>query len=186
MLFLLSREKEQSVTQDWGNVWPGIRSFHPATVPLPVRMGRPISRDPPKDKWANAELMKIPNFLHLTPPVIKRQCEAIKGKEGRWCARGLSEHQSRIPASKRLQISFSLTQIDVILTGVLCGFNCVSEEFWISFAGFCTPWPKEIETEEAQGYHFPVTVTTSSYLHSSPSIRDPLARIVTMKVRGFV
>ena len=28
-------------------------------------------------KHANAELMKIPNFLHLTPPVIKDHCSAI-------------------------------------------------------------------------------------------------------------
>ena len=29
-------------------------------------------------KWANAELMKIPNFLHLTPPVVKKQCGLLK------------------------------------------------------------------------------------------------------------
>ena len=29
-------------------------------------------------KFANTELMKIPNFLHLTPPVIRRHCAAIK------------------------------------------------------------------------------------------------------------
>ena len=28
-------------------------------------------------KYANAELMKIPNFLHLTPPVISTHCSAI-------------------------------------------------------------------------------------------------------------
>ena len=28
-------------------------------------------------KYANAELMKIPNFLHLTPPVMSALCSAI-------------------------------------------------------------------------------------------------------------
>lgn len=28
--------------------------------------------------YGNAELMKIPNFLHLTPNHIKKQCAAIK------------------------------------------------------------------------------------------------------------
>jgi len=29
-------------------------------------------------KYANAELMKIPNFLHLTPAHVKKHCEALK------------------------------------------------------------------------------------------------------------
>jgi len=73
------RTKEMSVKQDWGNVWPGPRSFHPAVVPIPIRQGYPRKPHVPvPDKIANAELMKIPNFLHLTPPIIKRQCEALK------------------------------------------------------------------------------------------------------------
>lgn len=66
-----------SVDQDWGSVWPGPRSFHPATVPLPLHQGL-VKKGAPPSKFANAELMKIPNFLHLTPPIIKRQCEALK------------------------------------------------------------------------------------------------------------
>ena len=31
-------------------------------------------------KYGNAELMKIPNFLHLTPAHIKKHCAAIKGE----------------------------------------------------------------------------------------------------------
>lgn len=68
-----------AVDQDWGAVWPGPRSFQPATVPLPLRQGWvPLNNKAPPGKFANAELMKIPNFLHLTPPVISRQCEALK------------------------------------------------------------------------------------------------------------
>ncbi|EFX82284.1 hypothetical protein DAPPUDRAFT_49266, partial [Daphnia pulex] len=32
----------------------------------------------PPGKFANAELMKIPNFLHLTQPTIERQSQALK------------------------------------------------------------------------------------------------------------
>ena len=112
--------------QDWGNVWPGPRSFHPATVPLPVRQGY-VEKGVSPGKFGNAELMKIPNFLHLTPPVIKRQCEALKK--------------------------------------------------------FCTPWPKSLDSEETCERHFPVEVSSSDYCHSSPTIRDPLARIVSVKVK---
>jgi len=72
------RTNQMSVTQDWGSIWPGPRTFHPASVPLPIRQGYTEKGRAPPEKYANAELMKIPNFLHLTPPVIKRQCEALK------------------------------------------------------------------------------------------------------------
>jgi len=64
--------------QSWGSVWPAAKTFHPATVPLPVRQGvvQTKSQVVPS-KFANAELMKIPNFLHLTPPVISTHCSAI-------------------------------------------------------------------------------------------------------------
>lgn len=70
--------------------------------------------------------MKIPNFLHLSPPVIKTQCEAIKQ--------------------------------------------------------FCTEWPKLLNSEDAIQKHYPVEVITSDYCHASPTIRNPLARIVTLRV----
>lgn len=76
---LLRRERSMPVDQDWPSVWPGPRSFHPASVPLPLRQGhdRKNKRVAP-GKYANTELMKLPNFLHLTPPAIKRHCEALK------------------------------------------------------------------------------------------------------------
>jgi len=65
--------------QDWGSVWPAARTFHPAVVPLPVRQGVVQTKNQViPSKYANAELMKTPNFLHLTPPVIKRHCEVLK------------------------------------------------------------------------------------------------------------
>lgn len=113
--------------QDWPSVWPGPRTFHPATVPLPIRQGYPLKHEAPPSKWGNAELMKIPNFLHLTPPAVKRHCEALKQ--------------------------------------------------------FCTQWPEGLETEEKCNKHFPLEVITSDYCYSGPSIRDPLARIVSMRVK---
>lgn len=113
--------------QDWGAVWPGPRTFHPATVPLPVRQGYPLKGKAEPHKYANAELMKIANFLHLTPPVIQRQCEALKK--------------------------------------------------------FCTPWPAGLETNEQMEEHLPVQVITSDYCHGLPTVRNPLSRIVTIKLK---
>lgn len=121
------RATQMPVDQDWGSVWPAQRSFHPASVPLPVRQGYPLPNEAPPHKYANAELMKIPNFLHLTPPVITKQCEALKQ--------------------------------------------------------FCTPWPEGLETDEKCEKAFPVEIITSDYCYSSPTIREPLARIVTFRLK---
>lgn len=117
-----------SVTQNWGDVWPAPRTFHPSTVPLPMRQGyrEPDDHKPTPDKFANAELMKIPNFLHLTPPAIQRQCEALKK--------------------------------------------------------FCTPWPIALDTDEKCDKHFPIEYITSDYCQGLPTIRNPLARIITLRV----
>ena len=66
-------------TQDWGSVWPSHRTFQPSAVPLPIRQGviQQKGQITPA-KYANPELMKIPNFLHITPPMIKRHCNKLK------------------------------------------------------------------------------------------------------------
>lgn len=71
-----------SIDQDWASAWPAARTFHPATVPLPIHQAY-IDEDKtyymvPTGKFNNPELMKIPNFLHLTPPAIKKHCAAIR------------------------------------------------------------------------------------------------------------
>jgi len=72
------RSASMTPDQSWGSVWPAPRTFHPATVPLPVRQGVVQTKaQVVPAKYANAELMKIPNFLHLTPPVISTHCSAI-------------------------------------------------------------------------------------------------------------
>lgn len=118
-----------SVRQKWADVWPGPKTFHPSTVPLPLRQGYLNPKDnkrPPPDKYANAELMKIPNFLHLTPPAIKQQCEAIKK--------------------------------------------------------YCTSWPAGLETDEKCEKHFPIEFISSDYCHGLPTIRNPLSRIISLRV----
>ena len=70
--------------QDWTNVWPTYSMFKQSAVPLPVRQGfiknNSENEGLPPEKYGNTELMKIPNFLHLTPPHIKKYCSAIKSK----------------------------------------------------------------------------------------------------------
>ncbi|KAL0968021.1 hypothetical protein UPYG_G00261250 [Umbra pygmaea] len=72
------RTEKMPVDQDWTAVYPTAASFKPGSVPLPVRMGFPVKRGVPPEKKGNLELIKIPNFLHLTPAAIKKHCEALK------------------------------------------------------------------------------------------------------------
>ena len=70
--------------QDWTNVWPTTSTFKHSAFPIPVRQGLVKNlienKGLPPEKYANTELMKIPNFLHLTPPHVKKHCEAIKSE----------------------------------------------------------------------------------------------------------
>ena len=79
-----------SIDQDWTSVWPTAAMFKQNAVPLPVRQGyvknNAENNGLPPAKYANTELMKIPNFLHLTPPHIKKQCQAIKKFCTKWPA----------------------------------------------------------------------------------------------------
>ncbi|XP_068168879.1 small ribosomal subunit protein mS35 [Antennarius striatus] len=72
------RSESMPLDLDWTAVYPAAASFKPNTVPLPVRMGFPVKGGVPPDKKGNLELIKIPNFLHLTPTAIKKHCEALK------------------------------------------------------------------------------------------------------------
>ncbi|KAK2160359.1 hypothetical protein LSH36_135g04011 [Paralvinella palmiformis] len=66
--------------QDWTDVWPTAHTFKWSVVPFPVRQGfvKPTESALPREKYGNAELMKIPNFLHLTPQHVQKHCAAIK------------------------------------------------------------------------------------------------------------
>ena len=52
----------------------------------------------------------------------------------------------------------------------------------LSISEFCTPWPGGLKDPKEIDKHYPIEVMTSDYCHSSPSIRDPRARIVTLRV----
>ncbi|XP_032379135.1 small ribosomal subunit protein mS35 [Etheostoma spectabile] len=72
------RTEKMPVDQDWTAVYPAATPFRPNSVPLPLRMGYPVKGGVPPEKKGNLELIKIPNFLHLTPAAIKKHCEALK------------------------------------------------------------------------------------------------------------
>ncbi|KAM3870468.1 small ribosomal subunit protein mS35 [Diretmus argenteus] len=72
------RTEKMAVDQDWTAVYPAAASFRADSVPLPVRMGYPPEGGVHPAKKGNLELIKIPNFLHLTPAAIKKHCEALK------------------------------------------------------------------------------------------------------------
>ena len=82
------------VDQDWTNVWPTAASFKWSVVPFPVRQGAVFNAHQNQgiipDKYANVELMKIPNFLHLTPSHIKQHCTALKELCTEW-PKGLTD-----------------------------------------------------------------------------------------------
>ncbi|XP_053517601.1 28S ribosomal protein S35, mitochondrial isoform X1 [Artibeus jamaicensis] len=121
------RTEKMAVDQDWPSVYPVAAPFKPSVVPLPVRMGYPVKMGVPMAKEGNLELLKIPNFLHLTPVAIKKHCEALKD--------------------------------------------------------FCTEWPAALDSDEKCEKHFPVEIDTADYVSSGPSVRNPRARAVTLRVK---
>ncbi|KFZ49757.1 hypothetical protein N338_12569, partial [Podiceps cristatus] len=124
---LRPRTERMAVDQDWTSVYPTAAVFKPASVPLPIRMGYPVKRGVPPPKEGNLELIKIPNFLHLTPPAIKKHCAALKD--------------------------------------------------------FCTEWPSALDSDEKCEQHFPIEIETVDYVSSGTSIRNPKARVVTLRVK---
>ncbi|XP_078000316.1 small ribosomal subunit protein mS35-like [Glandiceps talaboti] len=80
------RHLKMEANQDWASVWPTAMTFKPSAVPLPVRMGYPVRKGVHPSKTGNTELMKIPNFLHLTPPAVKKHCAVLKAFCTKWPA----------------------------------------------------------------------------------------------------
>ncbi|CAJ1056196.1 hypothetical protein EPR50_G00086330 [Xyrichtys novacula] len=121
------RTEKMLVDQDWTSVYPAAAPFRPNAVPLPVRMGYPMKRGVPPEKKGNLELIKIPNFLHLTPAAIKKHCEVLKP--------------------------------------------------------FCTEWPSALDSDAKCDEHFPIKVESTDYVSAGPSVRNPSARIVHLRVK---
>ena len=121
------REERLPENPDWASMWTTAKTFSPSAVPLPLRQSyEKKTTAVPRGKYANTELLKIANFLHLTPGAIKRHCAALKK--------------------------------------------------------FCTKWPENLDSDEEVRYNFPVTYVTRDYVHASPTIRDPRARVVDLVV----
>ncbi|ESO84808.1 hypothetical protein LOTGIDRAFT_236049 [Lottia gigantea] len=75
------RYKSMPIDQDWTRVWPTAASFNYSKIPFPVRQGYVHKNENSvsiPERYANIELRKIPNFLHLTPAHVKKHCQAIK------------------------------------------------------------------------------------------------------------
>lgn len=123
----LKVERQISHNANWTTTWPVARTFQPDLVKIPLYMGYTESGVVKYKRDSSIELLKLPNFLHLAPPAIKKHCAAINK--------------------------------------------------------FCTQWPKQLKSESDCNTHFPLQVVTSDYCFSSPSIREPLARIVTLRVK---
>ena len=47
---------------------------------------------------------------------------------------------------------------------------------------FCTQWPVELDSDAKCKENFPIEVTTTTYCHSGPSIRQPDSRKVKLTV----
>jgi len=65
---------------DWTRIWDTASAYNPFLIPLPVRCGRAQEKKPGIAPTAhgNVELLKIPNFFHLTPIAIEKHCAALK------------------------------------------------------------------------------------------------------------
>lgn len=78
----LPRSTKMDPDQDWTNVWPTGAPFRHSVAPFPVRMGVVRSNAENEgvvpDKSINVELLKISNFLHLTPAHIEKHCQALQ------------------------------------------------------------------------------------------------------------
>ncbi|KAK7834014.1 hypothetical protein U0070_004995 [Myodes glareolus] len=48
---------------------------------------------------------------------------------------------------------------------------------------FCTEWPAALDSDEKCEKHFPVEIDTADYVSSGPSVRNPKARVVTLRVK---
>jgi len=83
----LSRGEMLSMETDWSSVFDAAKPYNRNVIPLPIRMGRPRhSRlgDVPTIDKGNIELLKVPNFFHLTPPAIEKHCMALKDYCSPW------------------------------------------------------------------------------------------------------
>lgn len=106
-----------------------------------------------------SNIFQIPNFLHLTPAAIKKHCEALK--------RMLTEQL-------KIQVLFILWYV------YLPSLSYIQNHFFTT--AFCTEWPSALDTDANCDKHFPIKVESTDYVSAGPSLRNPSARIVHLKV----
>uniref|UniRef100_A0A8C5C2E1 Small ribosomal subunit protein mS35 mitochondrial conserved domain-containing protein n=1 Tax=Gadus morhua TaxID=8049 RepID=A0A8C5C2E1_GADMO len=162
------RTEKMDSQQDWSAVYPSAASFRPGSVPLPVRMGYPVKGGVPSEKRGNLELIKIPNFLHLTPAAIKKHCEALKRKPP-------------CKACFSLYKCFPVYLLDQMGTAFIPRGNRLTFSFLPS--AFCTEWPAGLDSDGDLDKHLPIQIETTDYVSAGPSVRNPAARVVTLRVR---
>ncbi|KAM5171122.1 small ribosomal subunit protein mS35 [Mantella aurantiaca] len=110
-MVLAPRTEKMLPDQDWTSVYPTAAPFKASAVPLPVRMGYPLKRASPPEKHGNLELLKIPNFLHLTPPAIKKHCAVLKEFCTEWPAALSDDDQCN------LHFPLELQSVDYVFSG---------------------------------------------------------------------
>lgn len=100
-----ARENRMPTDQDWTNVWPNASMFKQSAVPLALRQGKVKNMSEndglPPTKYGNTELMKIPNFLHLTPPHIKKHCQALEKFCSEWPKNFHKDHKESFPVKMK-------------------------------------------------------------------------------------
>lgn len=57
--------------------------------------------------------------------------------------------------------------------------------FSLYYADFCTEWPSALDSDEKCEQHFPIEIETTDYVSSGTSIRNPKARVVTLRVSSI-
>lgn len=66
--------------------------------------------------------------------------------------------------------------------------SCKTTVIW-SFSlyctDFCTEWPSALDSDEKCEQHFPIEIETVDYVSSGTSIRNPKARVVTLRVSSI-
>ncbi|XP_065317248.1 small ribosomal subunit protein mS35-like isoform X2 [Gordionus sp. m RMFG-2023] len=201
------RHTRMPIDQDWPSVWPTASSFKASVVPLPLRQGNVSSKRVIPSSLGNLELMKIPNFLHLTPQAIKQQCEAIKkfctpwpkALSSQYKFKGLIPFYNTGDDKKSGVYNLSFVETSKLMPpGIENPFaknniqECVKSDQTnkhldshknLTKAEFEKIYQTEAnKLDKIMSEHFPIEITTSDYCFSAPSLKDPRARKISMKV----
>ena len=49
-------------------------------------------------------------------------------------------------------------------------------------SAFCTEWPAGLDSDGDLDKHLPIQIETTDYVSAGPSVRNPAARVVTLRV----